>query len=104
MINGVLPCGLVYIAAAGALATGTVFHGSLYMFSFGLGTLPMMLFIGFTSKILSISIRSKINKAIPLLVVSMSILMIVRGMNLDIKYISPKITSDKTATIRTCGK
>lgn len=103
-INGLLPCGLVYVAAAGALATGGLFYGGIYMLCFGLGTLPMMMFIGVTSKILSISIRQKINKAIPLLVVSMALLMVVRGMNLGIKYISPQIVVEEDHTVTQCGR
>lgn len=103
-VNGLLPCGLVYVAAAGALATGDLYSGGIYMLCFGLGTLPMMLFVGISSKILSISIRAKINKAIPLLVFSMALLMVVRGMNLGVKYISPQIISTKTHTITECGR
>src|SRR5579859_6934676 len=45
LLNGLLPCGLVYVGAAGALATGGVLKGAGYMFFFGLGTAPMMLAI-----------------------------------------------------------
>ena len=43
LLNGILPCGLVYVALAGALASGHLLSGGLYMMFFGLGTLPMML-------------------------------------------------------------
>jgi hypothetical protein len=43
LLNGLLPCGLVYFAIAGAIATGSSASGSLFMFIFGLGTLPMLL-------------------------------------------------------------
>ena len=39
-LNGFLPCGLVYMAVFGALATTDAFSGSLYMFIFGSGTVP----------------------------------------------------------------
>lgn len=45
LLNGLLPCGLVYMAIAAAIATGSAPGGSLFMFLFGLGTLPMMLAI-----------------------------------------------------------
>ena len=43
LLNGILPCGLVYIALAGAVSSSTVLSGAIYMVAFGLGTLPMML-------------------------------------------------------------
>lgn len=45
LLNGLLPCGLVYIALAGSLATGSHWSGAFYMVLFGLGTLPLMLII-----------------------------------------------------------
>ena len=43
LLNGFLPCGLVYVALAGSVAEGTVLAGAIYMMAFGLGTLPLML-------------------------------------------------------------
>jgi len=43
MVNGLLPCGLVYAALALALAAGNVLESGLMMISFGLGTIPAML-------------------------------------------------------------
>jgi sulfite exporter TauE/SafE len=87
--NGLLPCGLVYIALVGAMATGDAFLGALYMIVFGLGTAPMMTLAIYLGNFVSVSIRNKINKMIPYAVVLVGILFILRGLNLDIKYISP---------------
>ena len=46
LLNGLLPCGLVYVAGAGATATGCMIEGAQYMVVFGLGTVPMLLAIG----------------------------------------------------------
>ena len=46
ILNGFLPCGLVYIALAGALVMNQVAEGALYMVFFGLGTLPVLLLLG----------------------------------------------------------
>ena len=43
LLNGLLPCGLVYLALASALSLGVIWQSALFMFSFGLGTLPLML-------------------------------------------------------------
>ena len=40
IVNGFLPCGLVYLALTGALNTGTVNTAVGYMFWYGLGTVP----------------------------------------------------------------
>jgi len=88
-LNGLLPCGLVYIAIAGAVAAGSAALGTSYMLLFGLGTIPMLLFIAVLGNIISVSLRHKINKLIPILVVIVGILFILRGLNLGIPYLSP---------------
>jgi sulfite exporter TauE/SafE len=89
MLNGLLPCGLVYMAIAGAIGTGGIAEGSLYMILFGLGTIPMLLAISLAGNVLSIAVRNKINKLIPVLVVVVGILFILRGLSLGIPYLSP---------------
>lgn len=89
MLNGLLPCGLVYMAIAGAIGTGGVTEGSLYMILFGLGTIPMLLTIALAGNVLSAAIRKKINKLIPVLVVIVGVLFILRGLSLGIPYLSP---------------
>lgn len=89
MLNGLLPCGLVYMAIAGAIGTGNVTEGSLYMILFGLGTIPMLLAISLAGNILSLAVRKKINKLIPVLVVVVGLLFILRGLNLGIPFLSP---------------
>ena len=90
--NGLLPCGLVYIALVGAMATGDPILGALYMAIFGLGTAPMMTLAIFLGSFVSVKVRNKINKLIPYAVVLVGILFILRGLNLGIKFLSP---SDK---------
>ena len=61
LLNGFLPCGLVYIALAGALLMSRVYEGAFYMVFFGLGTIPMMLAIAVAGNILSQKIRKMIS-------------------------------------------
>ena len=89
LLNGLLPCGLVYMAIAGAIGTGNTEQGSLYMILFGLGTIPMLLTISLAGNVMSQAIRSKINKLIPVLVVVVGMLFILRGLSLGIPYLSP---------------
>jgi uncharacterized protein len=90
LLNGLLPCGLVYIAIAGAIGTGSTVEGALYMILFGLGTIPMMLGISLAGNVLGLAVRQKINKIIPVLVVVVGLLFILRGLDLGIPYLSPK--------------
>ena len=89
MLNGLLPCGLVYMAIAGAIGTGNVGLGTLYMILFGLGTIPMLLGISLAGNLLSLTVRKRINKLIPVLVVVVGIFFILRGLSLGIPYLSP---------------
>jgi uncharacterized protein len=89
LLNGLLPCGLVYMAIAGAIETGEIVLGSFYMILFGLGTIPMMLSISLAGNVMSLAIRNKINKLIPVLVVVVGVFFILRGLSLGIPFLSP---------------
>ena len=101
VLNGLLPCGLVYLGIAGAIATGDGLKGSLFMMMFGLGTLPAMLFVSLASQLISIDVRNKMRKTVPVFVTMMAVVLILRGMNLGIPYISPDL-SKTDCTKHTC--
>jgi len=90
--NGFLPCGLVYMALMGAIASSNIFKGSLYMFVFGLGTIPLMTVAVTAGNILKVSLRNKIQKIIPVFVIIIGLLFILRGLGLGIPYVSPSGT------------
>jgi hypothetical protein len=90
IVNGFLPCGFVYVGIAGALAVGDVGLGVVYMALFGLGTIPVMFVTSVAGNFISIGIRQKLTKIIPVLAILLAVLFILRGMNLGIMYISPK--------------
>ncbi len=96
-LNGLLPCGLVYVACAGAAASGSWREGTVFMLAFGAGTVPMMLGIGLLGRRLSLALRFKWQKLIPASVVVMGLLLILRGMSLGIPYLSPDLSNDPTA-------
>ena len=103
LLNGFLPCGLVYIALAGALVMSHVHEGALYMIFFGLGTIPMLLAISIAGNILSQRIRQKLGAVIPVFIILLGILFILRGLNLGIPYISPKLNQEgDKATMECC--
>ncbi|MBA4148458.1 MAG: sulfite exporter TauE/SafE family protein [Verrucomicrobia bacterium] len=90
-LNGLLPCGLVYAACAGAAASGSAVQGMNYMFAFGLGTVPMMLAVGLAGKKLQFTLRFRFEKLIPICLVFVALLLIVRGLALGIPYLSPDV-------------
>lgn len=89
-LNGLLPCGLVYIAAAGAATTLSPLGGALHMAAFGAGTLPMMLGLGVASGQLRF-IALRFQKLIPICVMLVAMLLLLRGMALGIPYLSPSL-------------
>lgn len=92
-LNGLLPCGMVYVALSGALATQSLLDGAFYMMVFGFGTWPMMLGISWTKQLWKPEWRRKAMKLVPVLTVLIGLLFIVRGMNLGIPYLSPEINN-----------
>ena len=102
LLNGLLPCGLVYMAIAGALATASVLKSSLFMAAFGLGTLPLMWSISFFGSYITVQSRVTIRKAYPYLLFGMACLLIIRGLGLGIPFLSPDFGNggpDMNATI-----
>ena len=65
MLNGLLPCGLVYIAIVGAMAVGSTLKGMLYMASFGLGTIPLMLAVVLLGQSVGLRWRNLFKKLYP---------------------------------------
>ncbi len=93
LLNGLLPCGLVYIALAGAVTTTQATQGALYMALFGLGTLPMMFSVSIASRWVTHKARTTIMRAMPYFVMVVAVLFILRGLNLGIPYISPQLNA-----------
>jgi len=87
--NGLLPCGLVYLALAGALVSGNILTGGLYMLLFGLGTFPLMFVFSAFGNYLGFQKKLLIRKYLPVFSVMIAVLLILRGLNLGIPYISP---------------
>jgi len=87
--NGLLPCGMVYMALAGALVTTEIFQSVLFMTAFGLGTLPAMVAVSFSKQFFGSQIRSSFRRAVPVLISLMAVILILRGMNLGIPFVSP---------------
>ncbi len=102
LINGLLPCGLVYVGLAGALALGNPLESAQFMAAFGLGTVPVMITIILAGDLISLQWRGKIRKLMPVMFAIMGALFILRGMNLGIPYISPIMDITEVGGVPQC--
>ncbi|MFY1047886.1 sulfite exporter TauE/SafE family protein [Chryseobacterium sp. GP-SGM7] len=89
ILNGFLPCGMVYMALTASLASGGIWQSASYMALFGLGTLPFMFTVVLVGNLINQSFRIKVLKFIPLVMIILGGLFILRGLDLGIPYISP---------------
>jgi sulfite exporter TauE/SafE len=97
--NGLLPCGLVYMAITGALAAGTVTSATGFMVAYGLGTLPAMFLLSYFGFMIGIAVRNTIRRVVPFFVATMGILLIFRGLNLNIPFVSPALSPEKISVL-----
>ncbi|MCS7005209.1 MAG: sulfite exporter TauE/SafE family protein [Cytophagales bacterium] len=92
VLNGFLPCGLVYTALLGATTMASFGESALYMTIFGLGTTPMLLAIHTTKKIIVTRLKNiNLKYMLPATSLIIGIFIFVRGLNLGIPYLSPKV-------------
>lgn len=101
LLNGLLPCGMVLLGLASSLLAQTPFESAIGMIFFGLGTLPGMLTVAFLAQKMGQSFRGKVTALYPYLVTVIGILIILRGSNLGIPYLSPKLETKTTVAHQT---
>lgn len=89
LLNGFLPCGFVYLALVGAVNTSSPLASAQYMFWFGAGTFPLMLAATIGSGYIGPVFRRRINKGMPFLMICLGCWFLLRGLSLDIPYLSP---------------
>lgn len=89
VVNGLLPCGLVTSALIGSALGGGVAQGVVFMAGFGVGTSPALLAIAFGASALRQRLGARLGIIIPLLAFTMGVLIVLRGMELGIPYLSP---------------
>ncbi|WP_369047585.1 sulfite exporter TauE/SafE family protein [Tenacibaculum sp. UWU-22] len=101
-LNGFLPCGLVYMAVFGALATSNPLWGSFYMFLFGLGTIPLMTTVVYLGNFTNANLKKRIQKITPYVVALIGVLFVLRGLGLGIPYVSPLPVSHIGNVVQGC--
>lgn len=93
-LNGLLPCGMIYMALAVAINTETALDGARFMLFFGMGTLPLLLALSFGGQAIKSKIRFSINKWLPYVFCLFGFWFLLRGANLGIPYLSPILHPD----------
>jgi sulfite exporter TauE/SafE len=93
LLNGLLPCGLVYTAVAASLVAHNVYESMLFMGFFGMGTIPAMILLVAAAQYLPKNIRNQFRKLVPVFSFIIGCLLILRGLNLDIPFVSPYLNS-----------
>ncbi|MCC2547807.1 sulfite exporter TauE/SafE family protein [Hymenobacter sp. BT175] len=104
LLNGLLPCGLVYLALAGALSATGVAGAAAYMALFGLGTLPLMLVFSLTGQLVPTAWRLRMRRAVPVMAAVLAGLFILRGLGLGIPYLSPQLSPAATIMVGANGQ
>lgn len=94
LANGLLPCGMVYLAITGATAANNIWYGTGFMAAFGFGTAPALLVLSFAGFVISTEARHFILKLTPYAFFIISVLLILRGLNLGIPYLSPSFAAN----------
>jgi sulfite exporter TauE/SafE len=93
-LNGLLPCGMVYLALGSAMSTGKPIDAALFMALFGLGTMPALLMVAFGGQLIGFAWRRKLQVVLPVFIFGMGLMLILRGLNLGIPMISPHIETN----------
>jgi uncharacterized protein len=104
LVNGLLPCGLVYLAIGSAMATGSAYGGAALMFMFGLGTFPLMIGLMIFGRFVSVSLRNKMRQLVPYFIAFTALVIIMRGLNLGIPYLSPQLQQTNSFPQVKCHK
>lgn len=104
LLNGLLPCGVLYIALSVALNSGTPLNSGLYMASFGFGTLVMLFAIALGGNFINRSFRKYTPLVSRALSVIVALMLIIRGLNIGVQYLSPKVVSNNDGDKLECCK
>lgn len=94
VLNGLLPCGLVYAALSVALVSSSSWHGMFFMVAFGVGTVPALASIVYLKSKALNKWRALFTRSSFYISLFIGVLLIVRGLGLGIPYVSPKMNQD----------
>ncbi|MBK8500441.1 MAG: sulfite exporter TauE/SafE family protein [Flavobacteriales bacterium] len=89
MLNGLLPCGLVYAAAIGASAQADLWQGAVFMLVFGAATWPALIAVRMSGGLAGNRTRHYLRRFAPVAIGALAIMLLLRGAGLGIPFISP---------------
>jgi len=92
-LNGLLPCGLTLLALSFCLTANSPLEGFVYMFTFGIGTLPVMLGLVSIFNIITLKLKWNIKSVTTGLMVLSGMLLIARVFILHIPEGHPEHSS-----------
>lgn len=101
VMNGLLPCGMVYMALALALSQEGPILGASFMLFFGFGTLPALVLLRLGAASINQRWRASLRRLSPVLMTVVALILVLRGMRADIPYLSPAIDQVPVG-VRTC--
>jgi len=99
MANGLLPCGMVYIAIAATLSFYKIYQSAGFMAMFGAGTFPAMMLVAYSGQMFNPQLKRTFKKSIPFFITVAGVVLILRGMNLGIPFLSPQLPRAAGQTI-----
>lgn len=100
LLNGLLPCGLVYAGLFLAADSRAAWEGAAKMALFGLGTVPLMLGLSWSGRWLGAWLRPRARFIMPIVMAFLGLMFIVRGMALGIPYLSPRLEQAPAGEVR----
>jgi uncharacterized protein len=101
-LNGLLPCGLVYVALSASLAAQSYLQAAAAMYCFGAGTVPMLVAVTVLKGRMSVLRLPAFRNFVPVAMLLFGSVFVLRGMNLGIPYLSPKIEVTQTGVKACC--
>ncbi|WP_420318565.1 sulfite exporter TauE/SafE family protein [Ekhidna sp.] len=101
--NGFFPCGLTYVAAAGAVALANPLEGVVFMILFGLGTLPALMTLSFAGNIFSQRLKTLIPRSIPIIAIFSGSILIMRGLLTTFPQFNQMVQTNAAGLITVCG-
>lgn len=101
--NGFFPCGLTYVAAAGAVALADPFQGAVFMILFGLGTLPALVALSFAGNVFSGRIKLLIPRSVSIIAILSGFILILRGLLSAFPQFNQMVQANASALITVCG-
>ncbi|MEJ5995040.1 sulfite exporter TauE/SafE family protein [Pedobacter sp. Du54] len=102
ILNGLIPCGMVYLALATALNSVSITGAVTFMLLFGLGTTPLMLMISLGGIYLKRYIKFNTNKLVPWFMLFIGTLFILRSVNLGVPFLSPDMGYHSHGNVEVC--